>query len=89
MALREFTDASGRPWSAWDVHPGSSLDEGSTARTSGGYEIPPWLAFECPEDGERRRLTPIPPGWSSASDAELRSFCLRAQRLPARKRLIE
>lgn len=89
MSLREFTDASGRQWSAWDVRPGSSLDGGTAARSSGGYDIQPWLAFECATTGERRRLTPIPAGWSSASDTELRSFCVRAQKLSPRKRLIE
>ena len=35
-----------------------------------------WLAFECPT--ERRRLTPVPPGWEMATEDELRELCSRA-----------
>lgn len=35
-----------------------------------------WLAFESPS--ERRRLTPIPPRWETASEAELAALCARA-----------
>ncbi|MGH7615989.1 MAG: hypothetical protein ACREPM_02045 [Gemmatimonadaceae bacterium] len=39
-----------------------------------------WLCFECGDD--RRRLSPIPMGWSRASDATLESYCRSAT--PAR-----
>jgi hypothetical protein len=35
-----------------------------------------WLTFQSGE--EKRRLSPIPPDWSTASDAELRRFLARA-----------
>lgn len=35
-----------------------------------------WLVFESP--GERRRLSPIPPGWDLCSDAQLERWCERA-----------
>jgi hypothetical protein len=35
-----------------------------------------WLAFESPS--ERRRLSPIPPRWEIASEAELADLCARA-----------
>lgn len=35
-----------------------------------------WLVFEG--GGERRRLTPIPPGWEVRSDADLERLCGRA-----------
>src|SRR5689334_12553334 len=50
-----------------------------------------WLAFES-QDGERRRLAPIPVlphGWESAPDDELRAWCATAQPAPRARRLIE
>ena len=43
-----------------------------------------WLCFECGDD--RRRLSPIPQGWSRASDATLESYCRSATpaRMPRR-----
>jgi hypothetical protein len=35
-----------------------------------------WLCFECGED--RRRLSPIPNGWTRASDAMLEAYCRSA-----------
>lgn len=35
-----------------------------------------WLVFESPS--ERRRLSPIPPGWDACSDAQLERWCERA-----------
>lgn len=35
-----------------------------------------WLAFES--TSERRRLSPIPPRWESASESELADLCARA-----------
>jgi hypothetical protein len=50
-----------------------------------------WLAFES-EDGERRRLAPIPErdhGWDAASEDELRGWCESAHAAPPVRRLIE
>jgi len=46
-----------------------------------------WLAFECAR--ERRRLSPIPPGWESASDAELERMLKAATTAAPSRRLIE
>jgi hypothetical protein len=35
-----------------------------------------WLTFEAA--GERRRLSPIPPGWEEGSPADLADLCARA-----------
>src|SRR3954462_5935796 len=75
MALREFTDAHGRRWSVWDVHPTLAERRHRNAGPPPGVRerrryverrLPlrremaaGWLAFEC-KDGERRRLSPIP-----------------------------
>jgi hypothetical protein len=47
-----------------------------------------WIAFECGE--ERRRVAPIPDGWSSLDDDGLRALWRDAEHLPPRRRrLIE
>ena len=47
-----------------------------------------WLAFEGPTG--RRRLSPIPPGWEEASDADLASYCEKATEARVRSgRLLE
>ncbi len=50
-----------------------------------------WLAFEA-DDGERRRLVPIPDmplGWYKASDDQLRAWCALAKATTRARRLIE
>ena len=42
-----------------------------------------WLTFESA--AERRRLSPIPSGWDTASTSELAAFCARASMVPARR----
>lgn len=32
-----------------------------------------WLCFES--DSDKRRLSPIPPGWAQSSDAEIEDYC--------------
>jgi len=57
-------------------------DRRLTVGGSGGMQgTEGWLCFECGED--RRRLSPIPNGWSRASDATLESYCRLAT--PARR----
>lgn len=46
-----------------------------------------WLAFESA--GERRRLSPIPPGWEDAPDSELERLCRSAASAAPPRRLIE
>jgi hypothetical protein len=47
-----------------------------------------WIAFECGD--ERRRLAPIPDGWSELGEEGLRELWSHADHLPPRrKRLIE
>ncbi|HEX8361694.1 MAG TPA: hypothetical protein VF613_16375 [Longimicrobium sp.] len=70
MAYREFVDGGGVSWRAWDTYPGSA------ANVRPGFESG-WLGFECEQ--ERRRLAPVPPGWETASDDELRSMLADAQ----------
>jgi hypothetical protein len=60
MPLRTLTDQDGTHWSIWDVTPQSQQ---VTGLENG------WLCFESPM--QKRRLTPVPPGWHDLSDADL------------------
>jgi hypothetical protein len=51
-----------------------------------GYEDG-WLTFECA--GQRRRLTPIPPGWDTLPDLTLAELCRRSVDVGVRPRLVE
>jgi hypothetical protein len=68
MAYREFTDAAGVHWRAWDTYP-SAVSNVRSVYVDG------WLGFES--EGERRRLHPVPQGWADATDDALRGW-LRA-----------
>jgi hypothetical protein len=47
-----------------------------------------WLAFESPS--ERRRLSPIPPGWDQLAEPVLADLCAQAKAVTVRRgRLIE
>lgn len=75
MPMREFTDAGGRMWLVWDVHPtlverrgqDAGPPPGSPERRRAGRTRTSlaqgmargWLAFAA-SDGERRRFAPIP-----------------------------
>ena len=90
MASREFTDAQGRQWTVWDVHP--TLTEANRRKVALGEKMADgWLAFES-RDGERRRLAPIPEspaGWQYSSDAQLCSLLANADRVSTARRIAE
>jgi hypothetical protein len=107
MAYREFTDETGRSWTVWEVHPTLAerrhreLGPPPGARERRRHverrlHLRPsmssgWLVFES-NDGERRRLAPIPDvplGWSTAAEEQLRKWCALAHPAPAPRRLIE
>ena len=87
MAHREFIDTNGVYWQAWEVIPSMAERRSTGERRFGvrdrhdrrvqsqvrvtmqdGLSVG-WLVFESVT--EKRRLHPIPPGWSNLSDAEL------------------
>jgi hypothetical protein len=75
MASRSFTDTSGRSWIVWDVYPSSTSSNTSVGvRTDLRHG---WLAFES--EGLKRRLAPIPEGWSAMAEEALMELCLRAE----------
>lgn len=74
MALREFNDASGVLWRAWDTHPSPrSVSSKALAETLRNG----WLTFEC--HVEKRRYAPIPKDWEFLSDEVLRRLLFMAE----------
>lgn len=94
MAHREFIDSDGSYWQAWEVIPSmaerrSSGERRLTVRDRHDRRVQHqvratledglslgWLVFESAT--EKRRLHPIPQGWSNLSDAELTMLALSA-----------
>ncbi|HEY4304948.1 MAG TPA: hypothetical protein VGM82_10805 [Gemmatimonadaceae bacterium] len=93
MSYREFNDRDGRLWEVWEVRPAvierrqaddrrhqprDFADRRSAElqfKLLGGLRDG-WLTFQC--GIERRRLTPIPEGWTSLPDDTLRALSARA-----------
>jgi hypothetical protein len=73
MAYREFQDSMGTTWTVWDTYPTRPEVMDETWR--GG-----WLTFES--GAVRRRLAPIPKGWSDAATARLELMCKAAEASP-------
>jgi hypothetical protein len=85
MAVREFTDASGRRWRAWDVTPDElsprTKDEDYLAQL---YHTG-WIVFEAGSGDDKRRLYPVPKGWAELPEAELAVLLQKAEVVPKRK----
>lgn len=81
MANRTFWSASGEEWSVWDVVPlGIPSDVVRLLPEFGDG----WLTFYHAH--QWRRLSPIPAGWQSMSDAELDELRCLARAAPQRPR---
>lgn len=77
VVLKRRTPARGMP----------GRDERTEADLLAASDVTPsrelgWLAFQSRQ--ENRRLSPIPPAWESASDAEMRKFLERASQVKNR-----
>ena len=85
MAVREFTDSAGRAWRAWDVSPDDlsprTKDEDYLAQL---YHTG-WIVFETKAGDDKRRLYPIPRGWSELPEPELAVLLQKAEVVPRRK----
>jgi hypothetical protein len=84
MAVREFTDSTGREWRVWDVmpeviHPQTKTEDYLAAMYQTG-----WLVFETKAEDEKRRLAEIPLGWSELSSQGLEGLLRRAEVIPPR-----
>lgn len=73
MAYREFRDSSGALWRTWDTRPNTAANV--RTRFADG-----WVCFES--ERERRRLEPIPDGWTEATEDELWEWLARAEPAP-------
>lgn len=78
MALREFTDGTGCRWRVWDIRP-EQMHKAARAEDHLQSVISGWLAFESDESTEKRRLSPIPSGWETATDAQLERLLRQAE----------
>jgi hypothetical protein len=76
---RMFVDETGVAWDAFAVHP--SADSAGKARLPEPYRHG-WLSFDS--GTERRRLSPIPEAWESATDESLARLCATAHPAPRR-----
>lgn len=79
MAYRVFPAPDGTEWRAWSVvpdRPESWNDRAATFLPTG--MVDGWLCFESAAE-EKRRLNPIPVGWSDWSDEELWRLCGTAE----------
>ena len=72
MATRAFIDREGESWKVWETIPQDA--RGCLPSFAKG-----WLTFEHATRGERRRLAPIPEGWTDASDERLLLLCRVAE----------
>ena len=98
MTHRIFTDDHGRAWEVWEVFPEVVERRLNEERRTVPRATPDrrqhvdirfrmapelrdgWLAFQS--NDERKRLAPIPSGWSSLDDAALGELASRATRQP-------
>ena len=85
MAVREFTDAAGREWRAWDVVPDDLNPRTKDETFLAQLYITGWIVFETKLGTEKRRLYPIPKGWSELPDAELEVLLNKGEIIPPRK----
>jgi hypothetical protein len=100
MSHRRFRDSHGIEWDVWEVIPHSAdrrklrdrrQSPRRTAERRRRHEphlapaagvVDGWLVFESKLD--KRRVKPIPPGWSDLGDRDLESLCESAT--PAARR---
>jgi hypothetical protein len=106
MAHRKFTDADGVRWQTWEVIPTTAerrdarerraaTRKKDERRTHQQFRVrmddglaEGWLVFESA--AEKRRLHPIPPGWTERTDDELARLCSLADAAPRpTRRLVE
>jgi hypothetical protein len=85
MAVREFTDGSGREWRVWDVMPEAIHPQTKTEDYLAVMYQTGWLVFETKAEDEKRRLADFPAGWSELSDEGLEALLQRAEVVPPRK----
>jgi hypothetical protein len=75
-----FTDTVGVTWTVREITPSPMPPKLAKVlgedRRNGG-----WLLF-LSDEGEKRRLAPVPQGWDALSRFEIERWCMRATRVP-------
>ena len=82
--VREFRDATGRPWRAWPVIPGLTRASASGRRFLGDFQEG-WICFEGLDSTARRRLPRRQASWASVTDEELQRLLSEAIDAPGRE----
>ena len=72
--MRQIRDAAGVEWTVYEVNPVATPFR-AIGSLPEGYKNG-WLCFECPN--EKRRLTPLPPGWDELPLEQLGALLLTA-----------
>jgi hypothetical protein len=85
MPVREFKDGSGHDWRAWDVMPGDLNARTNDEDYLATLYYTGWIAFEAKEGSQKRRLYPIPKGWSELPDRELEILLSKAEVVSPRR----
>ena len=85
MAFREFTDRRGREWRAWEVTPEVISPRTKEEDYLASLYYTGWIVFESKTTDDKRRLYPVPKGWSEMSDPQLEELLENAEVVPARK----
>ena len=78
--IRTITDVVGVTWTIREIAPSPMPPKlfkmlGEDRRGGG------WLLF-LSDDGDKRRLSPVPSGWLTLPGFELERWCMRATRVP-------
>lgn len=74
MAIREFSDAKGRAWRAWEIRPEGIHPVTKAEDYLADCYVTGWIVFETVSGDEKRRLCPWPTDWMTRSDAQLREL---------------
>jgi hypothetical protein len=81
MAVRDFTDAKGRSWRAWDIKP-ETIHPVTRAEDYLADYLTGWIVFETEAGDEKRRLCPWPADWTERSEEQLRELLEMAELVP-------
>jgi hypothetical protein len=85
MAVREFADAVGRRWRAWDINPDSIHPQTKAEDYLADCYQSGWIVFETLDGRDKRRLCPTPRGWETLPERDLETLLAKADRIPLTK----
>ena len=86
MGVRDFTDSRGGEWRCWEVTPEALYPRTKEEDYLASMYITGWLVFEAKTAEDKRRLYPVPKGWTDLPIAELEVLLQKAEVVRNRKR---